>query len=49
MNKAIYKKIKENDIIILARHIGPDTYTLKSTIRLKEIKKTPTAINKNIN
>ncbi|OKZ79358.1 MAG: hypothetical protein BHW07_04085, partial [Clostridium sp. CAG_433_25_7] len=37
MNKAIYKKIKENDIIILARHIGPDPDALGSTIGLKDI------------
>ena len=38
MNKAIYKKIKDNDIIILARHIGPDPDALGSTIGLKDIK-----------
>lgn len=37
MNKAIYKKIKDNDIIILARHIGPDPDALGSTIGLKDI------------
>ena len=37
MNKAKYKKIKENDIIILARHIGPDPDALGSTIGLKDI------------
>ena len=37
MKKAIYKKIKENDKIILARHIGADPDALGSTIGLSEI------------
>lgn len=37
MEKEIYKKIKENEIIILARHIGPDPDALGSTIGLKDI------------
>ncbi len=37
MEREIYKKIKENDIIVLARHIGPDPDALGSTIGLKEI------------
>ncbi len=37
MKKEIYKKIKENDIIILARHIGADPDALGSTIGLREI------------
>ena len=37
MKKAIYRKIKENDKIILARHIGADPDALGSTIGLREI------------
>lgn len=37
MKKAIYKKIKENDYIVLARHIGADPDALGSTMGLKEI------------
>lgn len=37
MLKKIYKKIKENDKIILARHIGADPDALGSTMGLKEI------------
>ena len=37
MKKEILKKIKENDVIILVRHIGPDPDALGSTIGLKEI------------
>lgn len=35
--KKVYKKIKENSKIIIARHIGPDPDALGSTIGLKEI------------
>lgn len=37
MKKAIYKKIKEFDKIVLARHIGADPDALGSTIGLREI------------
>ncbi len=37
MKKAIYKKIKENDIIVIARHIGADPDALGSSIGLREI------------
>ena len=37
MFKEIYKKIKENDKIVLARHIGADPDALGSTLGLKEI------------
>ena len=37
MEKEIYKKIKQNDIIVIARHIGPDPDALGSTIGLREI------------
>ncbi len=37
MEKNIYKKIKENDKIIIARHIGPDPDALGSSIGLREI------------
>ena len=37
MLKKIYKKIRENDKIILARHIGADPDALGSTMGLKEI------------
>lgn len=37
MIKEIYKKIKENDKIVLARHIGADPDALGSSIGLKEI------------
>lgn len=33
----IYQKIKEYDVIVIARHIGPDPDALGSTIGLKEI------------
>ena len=35
--KRIYKKIKEYDTIVIARHIGPDPDALASQIGLKEI------------
>ncbi len=35
--KKIYKKIKEYDTIVIARHIGPDPDALASQIGLKEI------------
>ncbi len=34
--KAIYKKIKKYDTIVLARHIGADPDALGSTLGLKE-------------
>ncbi len=37
MKKSIYKKIKEYDKIVLARHIGADPDALGSTIGLREI------------
>ena len=37
MKKSIYKKIKEYDIIVIARHIGPDPDALGSSIGLREI------------
>ena len=37
MIKEIYKKIKENDKIVIARHIGADPDALGSSIGLKEI------------
>ena len=37
MKKTIYKKIKENDIIVIARHIGADPDALGSTLGLKEL------------
>lgn len=37
MNKQIYRKIKENNKIVIARHIGPDPDALGSSIGLREI------------
>ncbi len=37
MKKALYRKIKENDIIVIARHIGADPDALGSSIGLREI------------
>lgn len=37
MKKSIYRKIKEFDKIVIARHIGPDPDALGSSIGLKEI------------
>lgn len=37
MFKEIYKKIKENDKIVIARHIGADPDALGSTMGLKEV------------
>ena len=35
--KRIYKEIKKHDVIVLARHIGPDPDALGSTLGLKEL------------
>lgn len=37
MKREIYRKIKENNVIVLARHVGPDPDALGSTMGLKEI------------
>jgi len=35
--KKIYKEIKKNDTIVIARHVGPDPDALGSSVALKEI------------
>lgn len=37
IHKKIYKKIKQYDTIVIARHIGPDPDALASELALKEI------------
>ena len=37
IHKKIYKKIKQYDTIVIARHIGPDPDALASSLALKEI------------